>query len=70
MPCKALENGQRQAQEGVAWVLEADQALVGISEAVSHITEMTTQIAAATEEQSAVAEGISRPAIHHYRGAG
>jgi aerotaxis receptor len=56
----SMENGQRQAQEGVAWVLEADQALVGISEAVSHITEMTTQIAAATEEQSAVAEEISR----------
>jgi methyl-accepting chemotaxis protein len=36
-----MENGQRQAQEGVAWVLEADQALVGISEAVSHITDMT-----------------------------
>ena len=57
---QSMENGQRQAQEGVAWVLEADQALVGISEAVSHITDMTTQIAAATEEQSAVAEEISR----------
>ncbi len=57
---QSMENGQRQAQEGVTWVLEADQALVGISEAVSHITEMTTQIAAATEEQSAVAEEISR----------
>lgn len=57
---QSMEHGQRQAQEGVAWVLEADQALVGISEAVSHITEMTTQIAAATEEQSAVAEEISR----------
>nr|WP_046491031.1 PAS domain-containing methyl-accepting chemotaxis protein [Pseudomonas veronii] len=57
---QSMEHGQRQAQEGVARVLEADQALVGISEAVSHITEMTTQIAAATEEQSAVAEEISR----------
>lgn len=57
---QSMENGHRQAQEGVAWVLEADQALVGISEAVSHITDMTTQIAAATEEQSAVAEEISR----------
>ncbi|WP_425274611.1 methyl-accepting chemotaxis protein [Pseudomonas cyclaminis] len=57
---QSMENGQRQAEEGVAWVLEADQALVGISEAVSHITDMTTQIAAATEEQSAVAEEISR----------
>lgn len=57
---KTMEIGHRQAEEGVAWVLEADKALVGISEAVSHITDMTTQIAAATEEQTAVAEEISR----------
>ncbi len=57
---QTMESGHRQAQEGVTWVLEADKALVGISEAVSHITEMTTQIAAATEEQTAVAEEISR----------
>ena len=55
-----MQNGHRQAEEGVARVLEADNALVGISEAVAHITDMTTQIAAATEEQSAVAEEISR----------
>lgn len=57
---QSMESGYRQAEEGVAWVLEADKALVGISEAVSHITDMTTQIAAATEEQTAVAEEISR----------
>ncbi|WP_443200755.1 methyl-accepting chemotaxis protein [Pseudomonas sp. GM18] len=57
---QTMESGHRQAQEGVTWVLEADKALVGISEAVSHITDMTTQIAAATEEQTAVAEEISR----------
>ncbi|WP_438811699.1 methyl-accepting chemotaxis protein [Pseudomonas poae] len=56
----SMQNGHRQAEEGVARVLEADQALVGISEAVANITNMTTQIAAATEEQSAVAEEISR----------
>lgn len=55
-----MENGHRQAEEGVAWVLEADKALVGISEAVAHITEMTSQIATATEEQTCVAEEISR----------
>ena len=41
-------------------VLRADNALVGISDAVANITEMTTQIAAAAEEQSAVAEEINR----------
>lgn len=57
---KTMESGHRQAEEGVVWVLEADKALVGISEAVAHITDMTTQIAAATEEQTAVAEEVSR----------
>ncbi|QXI26913.1 methyl-accepting chemotaxis protein [Pseudomonas vanderleydeniana] len=57
---QTMDAGHRQAQEGVARVLEADAALVGISEAVANITDMTTQIAAATEEQSSVAEEISR----------
>jgi aerotaxis receptor len=57
---QTMDAGHRQAEEGVARVLEADQALVGISEAVANITDMATQIAAATEEQSAVAEEISR----------
>ncbi|SDT28039.1 methyl-accepting chemotaxis sensory transducer with Pas/Pac sensor [Pseudomonas asplenii] len=57
---QTMENGNRQAEEGVAWVLEADKALVGISEAVAHITDMTSQIATATEQQTAVAEEISR----------
>ena len=57
---QTMDAGHRQAEEGVARVLEADEALVGISEAVANITDMTTQIAAATEEQSSVAEEISR----------
>ncbi|PVZ13885.1 MULTISPECIES: PAS domain-containing methyl-accepting chemotaxis protein [unclassified Pseudomonas] len=57
---QTMDAGRRQAEEGVARVLEADQALVGISEAVANITEMTTQIAAATEEQSSVADEVSR----------
>ena len=57
---QTMETGHRQAEEGVERVLQADQALVGISEAVANITDMATQIAAATEEQSAVAEEISR----------
>ncbi|MFF7708225.1 methyl-accepting chemotaxis protein [Pseudomonas sp. NPDC007930] len=57
---QTMDNGRRQAEEGVARVQQADEALVGISEAVANITEMTTQIAAATEEQSAVADEVSR----------
>ena len=55
-----MESGHRQAQEGVDRVMQADEALVGISEAVANITDMATQIAAATEEQTAVADEISR----------
>ncbi|MBD1553444.1 PAS domain-containing methyl-accepting chemotaxis protein [Pseudomonas typographi] len=57
---QTMENGRRQAEEGVARVQQADEALVGISEAVANIADMTTQIATATEEQSAVAEEVSR----------
>ncbi|ROM33832.1 chemotaxis protein [Pseudomonas poae] len=57
---QTMESGCRQAEEGVVQVLEADKALLGISEAVANITDMTTQIASATEEQSAVAEEISQ----------
>jgi aerotaxis receptor len=57
---QTMESGHRQAQEGVERVMQADQALVGISEAVANITDMATQIAAATEEQTAVADEISR----------
>ncbi|WP_437880540.1 methyl-accepting chemotaxis protein [Pseudomonas sp. LRF_L74] len=55
-----MEQGKRQADEGVARVQEADQALVGISEAVANITDMANQIAAAAEEQSAVADEINQ----------
>lgn len=57
---QSMKNGLRQTEEGVTRVPEADQALEGISAAVAHITDMITQIAAVTVEQSAVAEEISR----------
>ncbi|WPP01440.1 PAS domain-containing methyl-accepting chemotaxis protein [Pseudomonas sp. HR96] len=57
---QTMDAGHRQAEEGVARVQQADEALQGISQAVAHITDMATQIAAATEQQSSVAEEISR----------
>ena len=52
--------GRKQADEGVERVQQADQALVGISDAVANIAGMADQIAAAAEEQSAVADEINR----------
>ena len=57
---QTMDAGHRQAEEGVARVQQADEALQGISQAVANITDMATQIAAATEQQSSVAEEISR----------
>ncbi|AYC32659.1 PAS domain S-box protein [Pseudomonas cavernae] len=55
-----MEIGRRQADEGVERVQQADQALAGIGDAVANITDMANQIAAAAEEQSAVADEINR----------
>lgn len=55
-----MEIGRKQAEEGVERVQKADDALIGISEAVANITDMANQIAAAAEEQSAVADEVNR----------
>jgi hypothetical protein len=46
--------------------MEADRALVGISDAVANITDMTTQIAAATEEQSCGGRRGQPQHQHHF----
>ena len=56
---RSTEEGRVQAGRGVEQVIQADQALLGISDAMGNIIDMTTQIASATEQQSAVAEEIS-----------
>ncbi|NER65166.1 methyl-accepting chemotaxis protein [Pseudomonas sp. MAFF212427] len=52
--------GIQEAEQGVAQVVEAQQALQGIRQAVERITDMTQQMAAASQEQSHVAEDVSR----------
>ncbi|MNE02670.1 Methyl-accepting chemotaxis protein PctC [compost metagenome] len=50
--------GIDEAQHGVARVLEAQQALQGIRVAVERISDMSQQMAAASQEQSSVAEEV------------
>ncbi|MCQ4315123.1 PAS domain S-box protein [Stutzerimonas zhaodongensis] len=52
--------GDKEAAQGLAQVIEAQQALQGIREAVNRITGMSQQMAAAAEEQAHVAEDIAR----------
>jgi len=54
------EEGREHAEQGVQKVMLADQALLGIGTAMENIADMSRQIAAAAEEQSAVSEEISR----------
>lgn len=56
---ETTEQGRTQASRGVERVIDADKALTGINTAVERIIDMTSQIASATEQQSAVAEEIS-----------
>ena len=51
--------GIDEAEQGVARVLEAQQALQGIREAVACISDMSQQMAAASQQQSSVAETVS-----------
>jgi aerotaxis receptor len=54
------DSGRQLADEGVAKVLLTEQALTGIGQAMDTISDMSRQIAAAAEQQSAVSEEISR----------
>ena len=56
---QTTEAGRVHATRGVGQVVQADQALSGINEAMGNIIDMTAQIASATEQQSAVADEIS-----------
>lgn len=61
---KVMENGTSQAREGAEMALEAAGSLDAIVRSVASINEMNTQIAAAAEEQSAVAEEINKNVVN------
>ncbi|NER59232.1 methyl-accepting chemotaxis protein [Pseudomonas sp. MAFF212428] len=57
---KAIESGQARSEEGAEQVQRAGQMLQRITHAVEAIRDMNRQIATAAEEQTSVAEDISR----------
>ena len=57
---KVMEDSQAKTDDSVKHAAEAAEALESITQAVSVINDMNTQIASAAEEQSAVAEDINR----------
>lgn len=61
---RVMENNQNRTNESVQHAAKAAQALETITQAVSVINDMNTQIASAAEEQSAVAEDINRNVIN------
>ncbi|MGG2399792.1 methyl-accepting chemotaxis protein [Pseudomonas sp. SH1-B] len=57
---RAIESGQQRSEQGVTQVTEAGAMLQRITDAVEAIRDMNQQIATAAEEQTSVAEDISR----------
>ncbi len=57
---RAIESGQQRSEQGVTQVTEAGAMLQRITDAVEAIRDMNHQIATAAEEQTSVAEDISR----------
>ncbi len=56
----AMQRSQQQAAASVEQALQAAQALSGITQRVGQISDMSIQIAAAVEQQSAVGDDIQR----------
>jgi len=61
---EVMDNGREQARAGAEMAREAAESLNAITLAVSTISDMNTQIAAAAEEQSAVSEEINRSIVN------
>jgi len=52
-------NGSQDAESGLQRVLETEQMLTGICDAASRISDMSTRMAAAVEEQANISEQVS-----------
>ncbi|WP_339465311.1 MULTISPECIES: methyl-accepting chemotaxis protein [unclassified Pseudomonas] len=61
---RVMEDSQNRTDESVQHASKAAEALETITQAVSVINDMNTQIASAAEEQSAVADDINRNVIN------
>jgi len=61
---RVMEDSQHKTDQSVEHAAKAAEALETITQAVSVINDMNTQIASAAEEQSAVAEDINRNVIN------
>ncbi len=61
---EAMEAGRTQAHESVKQAAQAGDALKAIAASVASINDMNTQIASASEEQSAVAEEVNRNVVN------
>ncbi|QXI16972.1 methyl-accepting chemotaxis protein [Pseudomonas hamedanensis] len=61
---RVMEDSQNRTDESVQHAAKAADALETITQAVSVINDMNTQIASAAEEQSAVADDINRNVIN------
>ena len=57
---EVMDSGREKAEAGVGRASEVREALESIAESVSSISDMSTQIAAASEQQTAVTEEINR----------
>ena len=59
----AMDSSRAQAQAGVEKIATAGDALATIVSGIEHINDMSTQIASASEEQSAVSEEINQNVV-------
>lgn len=60
---RVMEQSQQKTHDATKQAQAAGEALINIDKAIAHISDMTTQIASAAEEQSVVAEALNKNVI-------